>query len=171
MKFKVKKDLTSLIDMQKKMAFMADNQLYVGIPQEHTNRKEGVTNAELLFIHTNGSPIKNIPPRPVIEPVLENNKQRIQKRVNLGIKTLLETGNEEKALGELKKAGIDATNLTRRWFKNPENGWPPNSPSTARRKRRKGSTTIWPLIDTQEMLKSITYVLVNKNNREVGPKK
>ena len=43
------------------------------------------------------------------------------------------------------------------WFENPQNGWPPNSPRTI---RRKGSDQ--PLVDTGEMRKAITYVVRDK---------
>ena len=63
----------------KAMNFMMGNEVYVGISDETTTREKGepVTNAELMFIHTNGSPINNIPARPVIEPAIEDDKDRL----------------------------------------------------------------------------------------------
>ena len=46
--------------------------IYIGIPEAETTRNsQAVTNAGLLFIHTNGSPLRHIPARPVIEPSIE----------------------------------------------------------------------------------------------------
>lgn len=43
-------------DVLKRLAGLKKRGIYVGIPQEETSRNnEGVTNAELLFIHTNGA--------------------------------------------------------------------------------------------------------------------
>ena len=58
--------------------FMKENEVYVGIQQKESKREdEQITNAELLFIHTNGSPINNIPPRPVIEPAIKHDSERL----------------------------------------------------------------------------------------------
>ena len=49
---------------KKAYEFLVSHDVLVGIPQETSPREgEDVTNAELLFIHTNGSPIRNIRPR------------------------------------------------------------------------------------------------------------
>ena len=60
-------------NIKKALKWTKNNYVLVGIPQKSTdrpksNQKVGVTNAELLFIHTNGSPINNVPARHVIEP-------------------------------------------------------------------------------------------------------
>ena len=70
-----------------------------------------------------------------------------------------EKGDTDGALKKLKLAGMRAQNVCRAWFTNPKNGWPPNSPRTAARKRAKGSTDPKPLIDTGELRKSITYFI------------
>ena len=45
----------SISDILKRLAGMKKRAIYVGIPQEESSRKDGdITNAELLFIHTNG---------------------------------------------------------------------------------------------------------------------
>ena len=61
--------------LKKGLEWMRDNTLLVGIPdsgerKSKKGKKSKVTNAELLFIHTNGSPVNNIPKRPVIEPAI-----------------------------------------------------------------------------------------------------
>lgn len=144
----------------KAMNFMMENEVYVGISDETTTREKGepVTNAELMFIHTNGSPINNIPARPVIEPAIEDDKDRLASMMEAAFMSA-EKDDTDGALKKLKLAGMRAQNVCRAWFTNPKNGWPPNSPRTAARKRAKGSTYPKPLIDTGELRKSITYFI------------
>ena len=144
----------------KAMNFMMGNEVYVGISDETTTREKGepVTNAELMFIHTNGSPINNIPARPVIEPAIEDDKDRLASMME-GVFLSAEKGDTDGALKKLKLAGMRAQNVCRAWFTNPKNGWAPNSPHTEARKRAKGSTDPKPLIDTGELRKSITYFI------------
>jgi len=169
--------------------------LYVGIPEDTSERKspkrkgeaesrvdEGMNNAQLLFIHTNGSPIKGLPARPVLEPAIEDpdNKKRINA---LMFDATLKGFKGDKAgfKSGMEKVGILAQNVARQWFVNPKNNWAPNKPSTIRRKLSRSKSRSAqevleefyrrletgesmegldrPLIDTAQMRKSITYVL------------
>lgn len=151
---------------KKLLEFVKNNELYVGIPQETSSRKEDkeITNAELLFIQTYGSPVNNIPPRPVIEPAIENNRDRISKMMHEALKIAM-SGDSQGAVDQLKKVGMFAQNKCRAWFLDERNGWPPNAPSVIRRKIKKGSTDPKPLIDTGEMRKSITYFVKSWGGR------
>ena len=147
------------------MEFQKKNSVLVGIPQKKTRREdEPITNAELLYIHTNGSPKNHIPKRPVIEPALRDDRKRISSMLKSSMDTFLDVG-EEAALRELEKVGIRAQKVSRAWFVNPNNHWPPNSPAVEAAKRRKKATDPKPLIDTGELRKSITYVLVKDGER------
>lgn len=148
--------------MMNGLNYLKDSAVYVGITEKETSRKdESITNAELLFIHTNGSPINNIPARPVIEPALKNDRERLGKMMEKVALSALEN-NFEEADKNLKLTGMRGQNVSRAWFTDPKNGWPPNSPAVIMAKRRKGSTNPRPLIDTGELRKSITYVVVSK---------
>ena len=130
--------------------------VYVGIPEEKTGRKEGsVTNAQLMYIHTNGSGLKNIPARPVIEPAIEapGNKEQISEELAESARAMMD-GENDLALRHLKLAGMTGQNAARLWFVDPRNGWAENSPETI---RRKGSDK--PLIDTGQLRKAIIYVV------------
>jgi hypothetical protein len=154
----------------------------VGIPEENTLRKDSdeMNNATLLYIHTKGSPAKNLPARPLIEPALtaDDNAEKIADLIG-------QMADQELAgevLGANKKAnrlGITAVNIIKRWFVDPRNGWPPNAPSTVRAKLKKirskkkrenllerylqGDASVdTPLIDTAQMRGSITYVVRRK---------
>lgn len=111
-----------------------------------------------LYLHEHGSPAWQIPPRPIIEPAIEDpqNKKIITDDLGEAGKAALD-GNMTQARAELQKAGMDAQNAVREWFVNPRNEWPPNAESTI---REKGSDR--PLIDTAELRKSITYVIREK---------
>jgi len=137
------------------LRLLANARVYVGIPEAETSRRgETVTNAGLMYIHTNGSTLHNIPPRPVIEPAIEapDNKARITNLLGQAANDLLD-GDKQKAKQDLQLAGTAGSNAAKRWFRDPRNGWPPNAPSTI---ARKGSDK--PLIDTGELRRSITHV-------------
>lgn len=149
----------------KTLKFMKENYVLVGIPQKKTKReKEAITNAELLFIHTFGSPINNVPARPVIEPAIKDDRERLSKMLKASALLYMQ-GKETEAMDQLKLTGMRCQNVCRAWFTNTKNNWPPNSPAVASEKRRKGSTDPRPLIDTGELRKSITYVIVKKGER------
>ena len=145
--------------MMNGLDFIEKSAVYVGIPEKETSREdEDITNAELLFIHTNGSPINRVPARPVIEPALEDDQERLTSMMQRMILLAL-SGDLEGATDQLKRIGMRGQNVSRAWFTNQKNGWPPNSPAVQRAKRKKGSTNPRPLIDTGELRKSITYVI------------
>ena len=139
------------------LAALSKYQVYVGIPARRAPRPKGakVNNAELMFIHTNGSPLNHIPPRPVIEPAIgdPDNRKLFLPELEAASKAAL-AGEALQVKAHLNRAGLIAQNVCRAWFVSPKNGWPPNAPSTV---RRKGSAR--PLIDTEELRKSITYVV------------
>lgn len=141
--------------------FIENSGVYVGIPESKSSREDnstGITNAELLFIHTNGSPINNVPARPVIEPALESDQERLSSMLSKMMLYAL-SGDFDMAVKQLKLTGMRGQNVARKWFVNPDNHWPPNTIAVQNAKRKKGSTNPKPLIDTGELRKSITYVV------------
>lgn len=146
----------------KALEFIKDNSVYVGIQEKDSSREdEAPTNAELMFIHTNGSPANNIPPRPVIEPAIKNDKERLSKIMKKAAQCAMD-GDFAEATKQLHIAGTRGRDVSKRWFVNPENHWQPNAESTAARKRKKGATVIRPLIDTGELRNSISYFVDTK---------
>jgi hypothetical protein len=114
-----------------------------------------VTNAELLFIHTNGSPINKIPARPVLQPAInaDGNKQKIAKEISGSVKLSL-AGDAEGAKKKMLRAALQGQNCARAWFTDARNGWAPNKPATI---ARKGSDR--PLIDTGALRASIVGIV------------
>ena len=109
--------------------------------------------AHSLYIQSHGSPLWQSPPRPVLEPAIENDKEEIAGYLKQAIKFALD-GDNENSQKQLEQAGQEGQNASRAWFTNSENGWAPNSPETI---ERKGSSN--PLINTGEMRKAITYIV------------
>jgi len=160
----------------------------VGVPEENGSREgEKVTNAELAFIHSKGSPIKGIPARPFVEPAIEDrdNSEMISVELRKAASSALD-GNTDGMSRALVRAGMQAQNAVRDWFTNPKNNWAPNSSYTILQKikKKKDSTSrdivryvdeggslsditglegmTKPMIDTDELRKSVTYVIREK---------
>lgn len=143
--------------VQKSIKELKRIDVLVGVPQEEAGREQNdITNAELLYIHTNGSPANNIPPRPIVEPAIQDSKEEIGTLLKEAILKALE-GDTGGAIAGMEKAGIQGENAVKGWFTNPKNGWAENAEST---KKRKGSSK--PLIDTGQLRKSITHVVKKK---------
>lgn len=136
----------------------------IGVISEDTGRKEtvsyGITNAELMQIHENGSPIKNIPARPVLDLTIMWTEQHLIKRV---LDSIIE-GVFEKNWGkveierELSRMCIRMENHAREIIYDNNGTLAPNSPQVA--KRKKGNH---PLFDTGQLARSITCKLRVKN--------
>lgn len=155
-------------DMIKALKFINENEVYVGIPDDTTDRENEknneVTNADLLFIHTNGSPKMNIPARPVIEPALRKDRERISSMMKKAAIFVFDKKYDD-ALKQLKMVGMRGQNVSRKYFLDQDNGWKPNSSAVQRAKMKKGAQNPRPLIDTGELRKSITYFVKTKGGR------
>lgn len=157
--------------------------VYVGIPEEKAPRKGSgeISNAQLMFIHTHGSPVRNIPPRPVIEPAIEaeDNKAMITDELEAAARMAL-SGKVPEAMRHLKLAGQTGATAAREWFEDPRNNWSPNAMATVRAKLSKkfkskkkldeamdaylagAGEMNQILVDTAQMRKAITYVVGEK---------
>lgn len=107
--------------------------------------------AHEMFVHEHGSPLYNIPPRPILEPAIENSKEEIAEAMSDAVKVAMEGNN---ITPELHKVGFLAEDVVKEWFTNTDNKWAANSPITI---KRKGSDQ--PLIDSGGLRKSITHVI------------
>ncbi len=143
--------LEGLVSRLKNMSKAA---VYIGVPQANASRTGAkINNAELLYIHTNGSPARNIPARPVIEPALKYHKAKVMAQYEKAVSAAA-SGNQQAFAAALHRTGLAGQNAAREWFTNPANNWAPNSLRTI---ARKGSSR--PLIDTATLRKSIIYVV------------
>jgi hypothetical protein len=114
-----------------------------------------VTNAELLFIFSKGSPLRSQPARPVLEPACaaDGNRQPIARELSDSVKASL-AGSHEQAQKKMLRAALAGQNAARGWFTDSRNNWAPNAPSTV---AAKGSD--WPGIDTGAMRAAIVGVV------------
>lgn len=189
-KITLRKSGTGFEAIRKSLELLTKKEVLVGIPEDEATRENGdtINNAELLYIHTHGirtsemraemqknmdngmkyskahsmyirehgSPLFRVPPRPVLEPAIEDSKEIIAEELKQANISALDR-NPAQAETHLNKAGMIAQSAAQNWFENPKNGWPPNAESTI---KKKGSDV--PLVDTNELRKSITYVLRDK---------
>ena len=138
--------------------YLRETDVVVGITENSdTAREGGVTNAQLLYLHENGVPSHNIPPRPVLIPAVREAATRS------AIKSMLRAGAARAMIGDVagadayyNKAGMLGRSACQKYITEGGN-LAPNAPSTI---ARKGSST--PLIDTGSMLGSITYEVRKK---------
>jgi hypothetical protein len=138
------------------LASLGRKRVLVGVPEEKNDRRSGeITNAGLVYLHTHGSALQHIPPRPIIEPAIEaaDNKAMITAKLGEAAKSAL-NGQAPQTTQALNQAGMLGRNAAIRWFTDPRNHWAANSPRTV---AEKGSDR--PLIDTAQMRRSITYVV------------
>ena len=105
-----------------------------------------------MYIHSHGSPLWHVPPRPVIEPAIKDSIKQIAKRIGKAAHAAID-GNDAEMEHWMDSAGQYGEKASLKWFENPKNNWPPNAPSTI---AKKGSDV--PLIDTGELRKSIHHV-------------
>lgn len=171
------KDERKLLEDIKRIAEVG---IYVGIPEEKNIREDGkMNNATLLYIHTNGSEKRNLPPRPLIEPALEANDDKIAADL-AEVSRLLLDGNYNAAKKMMHTTGKDALNMITDFYDDlSQNQWPKNQPATVRakikkkfksKKKRKeameeyraGGEVDQVLVDTGALRKSITYVVGEK---------
>lgn len=155
----VKTDI-SLNQLEKAIKELVKNNVLVGVPRDkdirqgdsqYDNYENEVTNASLMYLHTNGSPLQNIPARPVIEAALFAYRPRIVKGMK---QIILDVLTGKPANSGFEKVGLLSQNICQDWFDDPKNNWAPNAPMTI---ALKGSDK--PLIDTGQLRKSIVYIV------------
>lgn len=151
----IKDHVEELVRLEAGFRFLKNTDVLVGIPQEKNEDHGGITNAELLFIHTNGAPSKNIPARPTIQPAIQEpaTRKRLQELLKRGL-TLALTGNTMGAEKVYRQAGQIGMNAAKAKFGAVG---PPLKPATV---ARKGSSAT--LIDNGDLRDAITFVVRKK---------
>ena len=118
---------------------MKKYEILVGIPENRTERNEGeMNNASLLYLHSKGSPLHNLPARPVLEPAIEesSNRGKLDAGLAQAMRFMLK-GNKDGYVSQLNRVGLMASSMCKEWFTNPANNWQPNKPATVLGKIRK----------------------------------
>ena len=178
-------DLKRILEALKKLS---EDELLVGVSADTAGdgRGEDINNAELAYIHTNGvraagmkaetdkaveegtpyplalqayikehgSPAYRVPPRPFLEPGVEKHLDMVESGMKAALLDVLNGGDgraQRERLGDTMAAKVQA-------YFQEDNGWPPNAPSTI---KKKGSAQ--PLVDTGALRQSITYIIRAKD--------
>jgi hypothetical protein len=158
-------------DIARTIRRLSKRRVLVGIPQENNPRSDGdIGNAALAYIHNYGSPLRNIPARPFMEPGIAAARPEIDKYLRAAAEAAL-AGNETAMNAALAHAGTVAADRIKLTI---QAGIPPPlQPESVRRRRtrtpgssyrRKAQTAadVTPLIDTGALLRSITYIVRDK---------
>lgn len=143
---------------------MNDYKIEIGVVSSDATRKEeisiGINNAELMYIHENGSPINNLPARPVLQLTINYTIHTLfpqtLKRIDDGC--FNKNWSKKEVKTELEKMCIRIQNYARNVIYR-SNLLAPNKPSTI---KAKGSDR--PLLNTGQLARSITCRLVKTNN-------
>lgn len=158
-----------MADILKGLRFLKENQLLVGIPQAASSRDGDLSNVELAYLHSQGSPINNVPARPFLEPALDKpeTQQRMAAMMKQAVIAALD-GDEGSALDAMHKAGQYGENAAKKYFRSGglaanapitiEGGWMKNKKS-GKTFKVKGKGSAVPLIDTGSLRSSITHVI------------
>lgn len=170
----VKMNITELKVIQTALKKMADGNFHiqVGIFGEKAGRStasQGVTNAEIGFVHEMGSIARNIPRRSFLWDTFMYRGKKLMNSLKNDCRTLFKTGKVE---AYLKRCGIEATNLVVEAFETSGWGrWAPLAYGTVMGKvkgslvvrKQQAAETIHegkrhtkPLIDTGQLWQSIT---------------
>lgn len=154
---KVTEDFTDQFNENVKK-FKADTVL-VGIPQDESARNEtdAINNATLLAINEFGSPMQNIPPRPVMAIGIRNAQEAIAQQFKLAAQNVLSKGFA--ALNTFyERAGIIASNSVKKAI-NSQEGFDGPSQATLDAREAAGFAGKKALIVTGQMRNAITYVV------------
>ena len=119
----------------------------------------GVNNAELMYIHENGSPINRIPARPVLQMTINQAKKEwlenaIMRAINAYVRSGFNIKEYEK---ELKNLCMKMENYARDIIYLNDGRLVANSPSTIRGKKDIGNH---PLFRTSQLARSISCRLI-----------
>ena len=166
MSIKKKKDITKSI--MASITGMTRKNVFVGVPKEDAPRKpkEGekvhVNNATLAFIHTNGSPADNIPARPFLVPGIEKGQE---KNIKIMKKGMLRALTNRRAVDEtLNAVGLNSQSAVKSYMRDSSNFAPLREKTIeARLSRKHPHKGTKPLIDTAQLMNSISYV-IRRNN-------
>lgn len=149
---------TASESIRKYLANIPQYQIQIGVFSAKTKRTTtiniGITNAELMFIQENGSPLHHIPARPVLKMTIKYGNSLIKDVMTKAFKAYMTSG-ETGLENELNKLCLRMENYAREIIYSNDGRLTPNAPSVA---RRKGGNH--PLFDTGQLARSITCRLI-----------
>lgn len=153
--------------LAKRLKTLPKYEIEVGVFSLQSKREDfakiGITNAELMFIHENGSPARGIPSRPVLQMTIDYaNSTLLPNVLEKCVNAYINSSFDEKTVDkELKKLCIRMENYARDIIYLNDGRLAPNSPKVAARKKENH-----PLFDTGQLAKSITCRLIKYTNNK-----
>lgn len=144
-------------DLFKSFSKLPVYEIELGVQTTKSSRKQkGLNNAEILFINENGSPLKHIPPRPILEYAINDvESTMLEAALDKAMNKYIDSGFKKEAYEtELKRFTIRLQDYTRDLIYNYDKRLVPNSPFTISKKK-----VDHPLFDTGQLARSITAVL------------
>ena len=151
-----KNDNSLFIAYEKNLKQFRNSVVKAGVLMKDGNQKHdesSLTVFQIGMIHEFGVPEKNIPRRSFIRVPIENAMKDLVNLIETNHKKVED--NSMSAKVALDRLGIQAQNIIKQSFRN--NDWKPLNPKTI---KRKGSST--PLIDTGQLIGSISYIVENE---------
>ena len=136
---------------------LKSSDVLVGVPENKKARRgKGPSNALLAFLHNNGSPANNLPPRPTIEPGIKDAREAESKYMQQAAKAALD-GNTDQMSRALEACGTVAVAAVKKRIRS--NTPPPLKAKTIKARRRRGVNRTNTLVDTGSYLNAHTYVV------------
>lgn len=129
--------------------------IYIGIPATESSRDDEVNNATLGYIHEFG---KGVPARPWLRPSIRGYRIQAVSRLHKDLPEVLLGGLSFDQC--LNRIGIEGASAVRSYILNSGN-FTPNSPYTI---AQKGSSK--PLIDTGQMMRSVSHVVMQDRGND-----
>ena len=132
----------------------------IGIPDTKDGRGDGpIGNAQLGYIHENGSAANNIPPRPFLKPGVEDGTPQALAVLKSSAKASF--SNPEAIEKGLVSAGLICQASVKRRIVSQE-GFAPLKPATIAARKRKGAKGTKALVRTGQLLNSVSFVVREK---------
>ena len=132
----------------------------IGVVSDNTERKikVGITNSELMYIHENGSPLNNIPARPVLDMTIKYaSEELLNDTIDNCLQIWINSKKSQEAVEkELNKLCLKMEKYARQLIYSNDGRLAPNAPSTI---AKKGDNH--PLFDTGQLARSITCRLID----------
>ena len=134
---------------------MARKRVMVGVPSNEAARTDAANNAMLALIHDRGSPARNIPARPFLQPGVEAALPKVEALLKRHAANALDGAAIDAGL---EAAGLAAQASVKNYIRAGEH-FAPLSPRTIEARKRRGFQGEKPLIETGQLINSITYVI------------
>jgi hypothetical protein len=141
----------------------SNHELFVGFPSESVDRGEQINNAELAYIHENGSPANNIPARPFLLSGVKESYPKVVEIFKESVKNMTTSGKADsnEIVKGLHRAGEISVNSVKARITN-QVGFIPLAESTLIARQKKGFKGTSALIVTGKLLNSIKFVVKKK---------